>query len=179
MFLVDLRNYSLHYSIPLVTTATKFQSTGGPGGPMALNNTVAVDRTELLKWDSWKSAASQYITTHDGDNIELLPLVAMYSTRVHQFFGWFWKQVEDKGGVGLAEYIAKYREYWHWRIVEGTWVQFGPEGRGVQFRKVAEARRERAAFGTSGWRIVTLDENGEWLVGEREPGWPPLPSGPR
>lgn len=177
-FLVKLRDYSLHYTIPIVTMATSFESTGGPGGPMQFNNTVAVHRPELLKWDGWTAGARQYITTHDGDNIELLPLVALYSTRAGEFFDWFWTQVE-KGGVEYREYRAKYLEYWHWRSVEGTWGQFGQEGRRVQFRKVAEARRDRAEFGTRGWRVIALDEYGEWVVGEREAEWPPLPKGPR
>jgi len=178
-FLIKLRDYSLHYTIPVVTMATSFESTGGPGGPMQFRNTVAVHRPELLKWNSWNAEAKRYITTHDGDNIELLPLVALYSTRVNEFFGWFWKQVEDHGGAEYREYLAKYFEYWHWRTVEDTWVHFGPDGTRVQFRKVAEARRERAKFGTSGWRVITLDEYGEWVVGGREAEWPPLPKGPR
>jgi hypothetical protein len=178
-FLVKLRDYSLHYTIPVVTMATSFESTGGPGGPMQFNNTVAVHRPELLKWNRWTTEAKRYIDTHDGDNIELLPLVALYSTRVREFFGWFWKQVEDHSGAEYREYLAKYREYWHWRTVEDTWVHFGPDGTRVQFRKVAEARRERAKFGTSGWRVITLDEYGEWVVGGREAEWPPLPKGPR
>lgn len=38
---------------------------------------------------------------------------------------------------------------------------------------------QRAEFGTRGWRLIALDENGEWNVGERDPAWPPLPGGPR
>jgi hypothetical protein len=41
----------------------------------------------------------------------------------------------------------------------------------VQFRKVAEARRDRAEFGTRGWRVIAVDEYGEWMVGEREADW--------
>ena len=119
-FLIKLRDYSLHYTIPVVTTATSFESTGGPGGPMQFKNTVAVHRPELLKWNSWTAEAKRYITTHTGDNIELLPLVALYSTRVRDFFGWFWKQVEDHRGAEYKEYLAKYLEYWHWRSVEDT-----------------------------------------------------------
>jgi hypothetical protein len=178
-FLIKLRDYSLHYTIAMVTVATSFESTGGPGGPMRFKNTVAIHRPDLLKWNGWTAAAKRYITTHDGDNIELLPLVALYSTRVNEFFGWFWKQVEDHGGAEYREYLAKYFEYWHWRTVEDTWVHFGPDGRWVQFCKVAEARRERAKFGTRGWRVITLDEYGEWVVGDREAEWPPLPKGPR
>jgi hypothetical protein len=178
-FLVKLRDYSLHYAIPIVTMATNLRSTAGPGGPTETRNTVAVDRKDLLNWDGWNPGARQYITTHDGDKIELFPLVALYSTRVRKFCEWFWKQIEDEGRLEYSEFLAKHNEYCHWRNVEGTWGQFGLAGRWVQFCKVAEARLERAKFGTSGWRIITLDENGEWVVGERETDWPPLPPGPR
>jgi hypothetical protein len=58
-------------------------------------------------------------------------------------------------------------------------AQFGPDGRSVLRPQLAKARLERAEFGTRGWRLITLDENGEWVVGERDPDWPPLPPGPR
>jgi hypothetical protein len=58
-------------------------------------------------------------------------------------------------------------------------AQFGPNGRSVLRPRLAAARPERAKFGTSGWRIIVLDENGKWIVGERDPGWPPLPPGTR
>jgi hypothetical protein len=178
-FLVKLRDYSLHYAIPIVTMGTSFRSTGGPGGPMQFKNTVAIQRPELFKWDGWTAGARQYITTHDGDDIELFPLVALYSTRVREFYAWFWKQVEDEVRLELSEYLCKHNEYCLWRHVEHTWANFGMEGRRVQFRKAAEARLERAKFPTSGWRLFRLDENGEWVVGERDADWPPLPKGPR
>ncbi len=76
VFLVDLRNYSLHYAIPMMSTATSFQALRGAGGPMVWNNTVSVDRNDLLRWDGWRSKGRQYIKSHDGDNIEILPLIA-------------------------------------------------------------------------------------------------------
>jgi hypothetical protein len=178
VFLVKLRDYSLHYTIPIVTMATTFQSTGGPGGPMQFKNTVAVHRPELLKWDGWTAPARQHITTHDGDNIELFPLVALYSKRVREFFGWFWEQVEDQVRIEVTEYRSKSTEYGYWLKVESTVSQFGPDGKSVLKPRLAEARRERAAFGTSGWRLIAPDaETGEWVVGETD--WPPLPPGPR
>jgi hypothetical protein len=158
---------------------TSFQSTGGQAGLMQFKNTVAVQRPELLKWDGWTAGARQYIATHDGDDIELFPLVALYSTRVRKFYAWFWKQVEDEVRLELSEYLAKHNEYCLWRHVDRMSANFGMEGRRVQFRRVAEARLDRAKFPTSGWRLYRLDENGEWVVGERDTDWPPLPKGPR
>jgi hypothetical protein len=106
-FLAKLRDYALHYAIPVVTTATNFEQVGGAGGPREWKNVVAVDRAELLKWDRWGPRARGFITGHDGDSIELLPLLVLYSTRVREFCLWFWNQVEDEDGVRLAlsEYI--------------------------------------------------------------------------
>jgi hypothetical protein len=151
-FLVKLRDYSLHYTIPVVTMATSFESTGGPGGPMQFNNTVAVHRPELLKWNRWTTEAKRYIDTHDGDNIELLPLVALYSTRVREFFGWFWKQVEDHSG---AEYRCTLG-----RMVRGCSFARWPR-RGESVRSSA-----RAAGASSRWMNMASG----WSAGERRNG---------
>jgi hypothetical protein len=179
-FLVKLRDYSLHYRIPVVTAATNLHSTGGPAGLTKISNVVAVARNELLKWDGWNVKACRYITDHDGEQIELVPLVALYSTRVRVFIQWFFDQLMEAGRADHDEYRAKNNEYWLWRHVEGSWGQYGPDGRRVQFPQVAEARLKRAEFPTSGWRLISPDaETGEWVVGERDPEWPPLPRGPR
>jgi hypothetical protein len=169
-FLTDLRVFSVHYSIPPVTLTTRWHSEGG--GPMEWQNIVALKRDELLKYSGWSGAARRYINTHDGD-IEFLPVIVQYSTKVRAFAEWFWRLVEDQVRVDLAEYIGKNNEYMYWRHVESTWARYGPAGR----RKNAEARLARAQAGTSGWRVIAADENGEWVVGESD--WPPLPPGPR
>jgi hypothetical protein len=180
VFLVDLRNYSLHYAIPHMSMVTSFESaTGQPGGPMAMNNIVAMDRADLLKWDGWRSKGREYITSYASDNIDILTAIATYSTRVREFYGWFWEQIENSARIDIMEYRYKSLEFGHYLEVDSTVSQFGPDGRSVLRPRLAEARLRRAQFGTSGWRLITLDEAGEWVVGERDSGWPPLPPGPR
>lgn len=173
-FSVDLRNFSLHYSIPPVTLTTRWHGSGRE--PLRWTNEVALDRDGLLKYGGWSGAARRYIATHEGD-VEFLPVVSTYSKRVRDFFGWFWYEVESAVRIEVGEYYGKRAEYLHWRNVEGTWGHYGPDGRGVVRPKLAAVRLERAANGTSGWRIIKLDEYGEWVVGESD--WPPLPTGPR
>jgi len=175
-FLVDLRNFSVHYAIPPVRMGTRLHGVGG--GPVMQANSVLLDRAELLKWSGWKGASRRHIEAHDGD-IEFLPAIADYSTKVREFYGWFWEQVtgDEKVRVALTEHHGKTNEYGLWRKVESTVSHFGPDGRRIYKPRLAAARLERAAFGTSGWRVITPDENGEWVVGETD--WPPLPSGPR
>lgn len=179
VFLVDLRNYSMHYAIPVMSMSTNFQSVGGPGGPTAMSNTVSVNRIELLKWDGWRSKGKSHITSAPGESIDIVTPIATYSTRVREFYGWFWEQITNSARLEIAEYYSKSMEFGHYLEVEGTVSQFGPDGRKVLRPRLAEARLRRAAFGTSGWRLIAPDANGEWVVGERDPGWPPLAAGPR
>lgn len=165
-FLVDLRNFSVHYSIPPVGASTTMR--WSRGGPLEQGNQVLIDRAELLKWRGWKGASRRYIESHDGD-IEFLPVVAAYSTKVREFFGWFWEQVlgAREVRVGLAEYVGKTNEHRLWRGVEEAWARSDR----------AAAREKRAAYGTSGWRLIRVGGDGEATVGETD--WPPLPRGPR
>jgi hypothetical protein len=173
-FLVDLRNYSMHYAIPLSSSGTTV-SWGG-GAPVNQENSVRLSRAELLKWDGWKSASRRHIESHEGD-IEFLPAIADYSTKVREFYAWFWDQVNTEVRMELDEYHGKKNEYGLWRRVESTFSHFGPDGRSVYKPRLAAARLERAAYGTKGWRVFTPDETGEWAVGESD--WGPLPEGPR
>jgi len=173
-FLVDLRNFSLHYAIPLSTIGTKISWLGG--GPLVQENSVKLKRSELLKWGSWKASSRRYIESHDGD-IEFLPAIAVYSTRVRSFYEWFWDQVIGEVRIPLDEYQSKTNEYMQWRKVEATFGQFGPDGRAIYRSPLAAARLERAAYGTKGWRCFTPDADGEWIAGESD--WDPLPIGPR
>jgi hypothetical protein len=83
----------------------------------------------------------------------------------------------DAVRLDLGEYLGKANEYRMWRHVESILSHFGPDGPHVYKPRLAEARLTRAALGTSGWRVISPDENGEWVVGESD--WPPLPVGPR
>jgi hypothetical protein len=139
-------------------------------------NSVLLVRAELFKWSGWKGASRRHIESHDGD-IEFLSAVADYSIKVSEFYGWFWEQVVDRVCVELDEYHGKKNEYGLWRHVESIVTNFGPDGRRVYKPLLAQARLRRAAYGTSGWRMITPDENGEWVIGESD--WPPLPVGPR
>ncbi len=178
VFLVGLRNYSLHYGISMLSPATNFAAvTGQPGGPMAFSNTIALDRAQLLKWDGWTAPARRYIDSQTGDSVDIVSVVELYSKRVREWYGWFWEQVENEVRVEVDEYRRKSTEYGHWLNVETTVSRFGFDGPAALRRPLAEARLQRAQFGTSGWRVISLNESGEWVVGETD--WPPLPAGPR
>jgi len=86
-FLIDLRNFLVHYAIPPVTLTTMWHGCGGQ--PMPWENIVALDRGELLKWSGWSGASRKYIETHDGDIafIALLPAATTQSIATHPLSG--------------------------------------------------------------------------------------------
>lgn len=174
-FLAKLRDYSLHYATPMMTVSTEFQSMSpsGAGAPMQMKNAVGISRNELLKWDGWNRKSRAFINGHDGDTIELMPLVAFFSQRVREFIQWFFEQIDDAVGRELLEYVDKHNDLKRWYDVHEATAQYRALRNNHHLRKRVKARLERAENKTGGWRIIAPDENGEWVVGQSD--WPPLP----
>jgi hypothetical protein len=173
VFLTKLRDYSLHYNIPLMTVASSFESVGGPGGPMVGKNAVGIGRDELLKWDGWNKRARDFINGHDGDTIELMPLVAFFSERVREFIQWFFEQIDGAVGRETREFVDKHNDLKRYYDVHEASAQYRAVRSAENHRKRVEARLERAENKTGGWRTIAVDGNGESVVGESD--WPPLP----
>jgi hypothetical protein len=173
VFLSKLRDYSLHYNIPLMTVASSFTSIGGPGGPMVGKNAVGISRDDLLKWDGWNKKSRAFINEHDGDTIELMPLVAFFSQRVREFIKWFAEQIDAEVGQETREFVDKHNDLKRWYDVHEASAQYRALRNNHHLRKRVEARLERARNKTVGWRIITVDPNGNGLVGDSD--WPPLP----
>jgi len=172
-FLTKLRDYSLHYNIPLMTVASSFTSVASPGGPLVGKNSVGISRGDLLRWDGWNKRSRDFINEHDGDIIELTPLVAFFSQRVREFIRWFFEQIDGEVGQPTREYVDKHNDFQYWYRVHEASAQYRALRNNDNLRKRVEARLERAKNKTGGWRIIAPDENGEWVVGESD--WPPLP----
>lgn len=173
VFLAKLRDYSLHYATPVMTVATHFESVSGAGGPMKMTNAVGIARDELLKWSGWTAKARAYITGHDGDTIDLLPLVLFFSQRVSEFFQWFTAQIDGKVGRETQEYVYKHNDLSAWYEVHETASQYRVLRNSEHLRRHVKARLERAKIRNRSFRVIAPDENGEWVVGESDS--PPLP----
>ncbi|OBJ70701.1 hypothetical protein A5643_10010 [Mycobacterium sp. 1274756.6] len=140
MFPIDLRNYSMHYAIPQLSMSTNWGSiTGQPGGLSAIRNTVAVDPDVLLNWDGWRSKGRGFVESHQCGSIDIVEVILLYSTRVREFFGWFWKQIEGSNRIEILEYRYKAMERGHYLGVESIVTQFGPDGRSALRPRLAEA----------------------------------------
>jgi hypothetical protein len=173
VFLTKLRDYSLHYNIPLMTVASSYTANNGPGGKMVGKNSVGISRDDLLKWDGWNKKSRTFINEHDGNTIELMPLVAFFSQRVRDFIQWFFEQIDGAVGPETLEFVDKHNDLKRWYDVHEASAQYRALRNNHHLRKRVEARLERAENRTGGWRIIAVDANGESVVGESD--WPPLP----
>jgi hypothetical protein len=154
-------------------TVTSHLQAASSKSPMEMTNAVGISREELLKWSGWNARARTYITGHDGDTIELMPLVAFYSQRVREFALWFVQEIEGKVGLATREYVSKLNDFQTWYRVHEAFAEYRVVRSAEYHRRRVNARLARAAIEKRGWRIITSNATGECVVGESE--WPPPP----
>lgn len=80
-FVQGLRNYSLHYRIPLVTATFSFKR------DQPLENQLMLDISELARWHRWDATSKRYMATLDEDH-PLEQLVDDYMALVTDFYEW-------------------------------------------------------------------------------------------
>ncbi|WP_149361863.1 hypothetical protein [Lolliginicoccus suaedae] len=176
-FLFDLRNCTLHHTVPLLSISTTFSHQ--PPAPPQWANTVKLKRAELDKFSGWSGPAKRFLRTCDKD-VEFLALIDKYSMRAQEFYGWFWDQVKEAVKVEVDEYHAKSNELQLWLAEELILPEWKPTSSpsepvaGSLFRNRARAHLERSAFGTSGWRKISVDSEGSAVIGESD--WEALPA---
>ncbi|MGG0053093.1 hypothetical protein [Bacillus atrophaeus] len=81
-FIQDLRNYSLHRSIPISGASYDIASSN-----RGLTEVFLVKKS-LLEWDGWTKKAKEYIDTCKKD-IDLIQLVNEYTKKTKEFQEWF------------------------------------------------------------------------------------------
>lgn len=175
-FLFDLRNCSLHRTVPIMSVGTTWSE--GPSGGVTQFNTVTLKRSELDKYKKWTGASKRYLGTQNSD-VEFLALIEKHSQRARRFYQWFWDKVVDAVRCDVDEYLGKGKELSLWLAEEMVVPDFEEHYGGMPVpgslrRKRAEARLKRAEYGTGGWRNITVDVAGNVVVGESD--WGPLPT---
>jgi len=173
-FLFDLRNFTVHYAVPVMSIGTTFSHR--PPEPMRQINTVDLLRAELDKYSKWSGAAKRFLATQ-ADDVEFLPLIEKYQSRARTFYGWFWDQVKDAVRAEVDEYHGKSTEFGLWLAEEMAKPDWGDDNMPVPGsirRNRARAHAARFANGTGGWRTNTVEPGGGIVLGESN--WTPLPA---
>ncbi|WP_228002486.1 hypothetical protein [Nocardia australiensis] len=140
-FLFDLRNFTVHYAVPMMSIGTTLSHR--PPGPAMWINTVELERDELDKYSRWGGPAKRFLKTQAKD-VEFLPLLEKYSTRARQFYGWFWDQVKEAVRCQVDEYHCKSNEFEFWLAEEMAKPDWEPTPGGMPIPGSLRRNRARA-----------------------------------
>ena len=91
-FIEDLRNYALHYSLPI--TGFRLQVTMNPETrEQSERITFFIEKKSLLKWSNW-SKGKGYLQTANTE-IVIEQIVDEYYRQVIEFHGWMHKRLDE------------------------------------------------------------------------------------
>ncbi len=89
-FVQDLRGYTLHWELPIMTaTASIIEIHEGSSGSFTgkMEAKIALNTSRLLQWDGWTSLSKKYIRQHP-EEIVIRELSCEYYELISQFFQW-------------------------------------------------------------------------------------------
>ena len=178
-FLQKLRDYAVHYDLPIPRKRTEIR--GGPEGWFH-RNWLTLEKSRLLKWDSWNNAAKRYIESQP-DKVEFLPIIEDFSKATNEFYKWFWGEVlalTDSGQEDVHFSVTEYNLWtderkafrdWKWSLAP-TEKDKTPST--LLRRKYAATKIERWKHGSRGWGVFEATSTGEVTRIEEDPwGLPP------
>jgi len=107
-FIEGLRNYSLHYTLPLANAEMKINFEQGGKNP-SLDFTFVLHKRDLLYWSDWPKKAKPFLDTAE-DEISINGIVEEYFLIVKKFHIWLYDrlmQIHSKDLEWLKEMNKK------------------------------------------------------------------------
>lgn len=179
-FLLKLRDYAIHYELPMPQLTTRMS--WGVGQSAVFEKSFPLSRDGLLKWDAWSAPAKSFLKTQP-EWIDLRELTSKYSRSVSIFHKWFLDEVA--AALNLSEFRDKADELQLWlneKDVRPDWYGTNdpiPDNwneicRSVLRKKRIRAKIDRWAHGSRSWTVHTVDTAGTVTVGSST-GWEKFP----
>lgn len=100
-FVKDLRNYMLHYTLPVTSGSFAFEK----GDPFT--HAITLNVSDLSRWEGWKRVTREYFD-EAGDALDLHDSLAGYHGVTRSFQKWFGQHIflANRDAVAEAEAIA-------------------------------------------------------------------------
>jgi hypothetical protein len=99
-FIEDLRNFNLHYSIP-VTNATFSIQIDKETGLDTFNHSFVLVKSSLLEWSGWTEKGKTFLSA-SNDEIEIGSLVDGYYEQILDFHSWLVNKLQEIHKEDLA-----------------------------------------------------------------------------
>ena len=92
-FVEELRNYALHFSMPLSRAVVRFATDSDTKQTTPIQ-TFVIDKAELIKWSKWTAKGRSYLDSA-GDEIVIKELADRYFQEINNFQVWMQRRLED------------------------------------------------------------------------------------
>jgi hypothetical protein len=99
-FMQDLRNFTLHRSLPILAHRLSVTNVNAPGQTM--DSEVELSVTSLREWDRWTSPSLSFLA-QCGEVVVLRPVVQEHGERVLTFNNWLHDELSMANAAGLDE----------------------------------------------------------------------------
>ena len=103
-FMHELRNFTLHRSIPLTSLQLSLNLSG------LFDSSVLVDLDQMADWDGWRSAGKAFIGSH-RPTIRIMALVDGYEGTIRMFGEWFGLQFQKHYGKEMGEVLVMQKQW--------------------------------------------------------------------
>lgn len=108
-FIEDLRNYCLHYSLPL-TSANFVAKRTDVNEPFTAEQTITLRKSQLERWKKWTEKGKPYLAKMD-ENIPVQPLIEQYYAQVRDFHIWIRTKMEEIHAPAIEVHNALHELY--------------------------------------------------------------------
>ena len=90
-FVHGLRNYMLHYGLPVTTAKMEINASNSEGG-LSITSRFVLNIEGLTDWDGWNGPATDYIAVQSSD-LDILVFSEEYHTKIRSFHAWIQRQI--------------------------------------------------------------------------------------
>lgn len=112
-FMHELRNFTLHRSIPITSLQLSLHPTSGQ-----FDSAVLVDLDQMADWDGWRSAGKAFIGSH-RPTIRIMALIDGYEGKIRKFYEWFCLKFQKHYEKEMGEVLAMQKQ-WNDRLSTST-----------------------------------------------------------
>ncbi len=93
-FIEDLRNFSLHYSLPITHAVLSVQITDPKTGKGEVNFSFKLIKSALLIWKGWTEKGKTFLST-SNDEIDIEALSEEYYKQILDFHSWLVQRLQE------------------------------------------------------------------------------------
>jgi len=92
-FVHGLRNYMLHYGLPLTSAEMEIKA-GEAEGQLSITSRFVLYLNALAEWDGWNGPAKTFLDAQESD-LDILPFTEQYHAKIQSYHAWIQARIAE------------------------------------------------------------------------------------